>query len=336
MNLLSLVEHVTGAEFKWQARKDGGEYGGPCPFCHDGTDRFRVWPNHPQTPMWWCRVCGKHGGSILLMTQLYQLSVPQAKERLLEMGYQLDEQPYEPRREKKVTVLAPSEADLRQFVFDVNAVYAWHKEHRQKAIDYFSQWQLTPEDVDRHWLGYGSYNNGQGYSIPHWWLDHYGNYILKGVKFRHETTDPKRRFSTVTNSLTRGIWNPRWVSNPDGTREGPILNHLFILEAEKDAALLDGYGYPAVALFPEAAWMHYMPVVLRNVIQPIIVYDEDGGKGLERALTIADYLKTRPILASTHEWQIKSPSDLAKEYGRNAIHDWVRSLKLDITTYESN
>lgn len=332
MNLLSLVEHVTGAEFKWQARKDGGEYGGPCPFCHEGTDRFRVWPDHPQTPMWWCRICGEHGGSILLMTKLYQLSVPQAKERLHDLGYHLDERPFEPRH--KVKTPPPSEADLRQFVFDVQTVYEWHTNHRQTAIDYYSQWGLTAEDVDRHWLGYNEEKNA--YTIPHWWIDGQGNYLLKGVKFRHETTDPKRRFSTVTGSLTRGVWNPKWVSNPDGTRQGPVINYLFILEAEKDAALVDGYGYPAVALFPETIWLSYMPVVLGNVIQPIIVYDEDGGKGLERALTIANYLKTRPILASTREWNTKSPSDLAKEHGRNAVHDWVRSLQLDITPYESN
>jgi DNA primase len=36
----------------------GGEFAGPCPFCHDGHDRFRV---QPQTGLWFCRQCSPPG-----------------------------------------------------------------------------------------------------------------------------------------------------------------------------------------------------------------------------------------------------------------------------------
>src|SRR4051812_37366100 len=44
------------------ASTDGGEYGGPCPFC-GGDDRFRVWPNADH-PHYWCRACGRRGDAI--------------------------------------------------------------------------------------------------------------------------------------------------------------------------------------------------------------------------------------------------------------------------------
>lgn len=45
----------------------GGEWAGPCPFCRDGRDRFRVWPcstRHGGKGRWWCRRCGAKGDAI--------------------------------------------------------------------------------------------------------------------------------------------------------------------------------------------------------------------------------------------------------------------------------
>jgi DNA primase len=47
------------------AATNGGEYAGPCPFCHAGDDRLRVWPSPPSgTGRWWCRVCDRCGDAI--------------------------------------------------------------------------------------------------------------------------------------------------------------------------------------------------------------------------------------------------------------------------------
>jgi DNA primase len=48
----------------------GGEYAGPCPFC-GGTDRFRVWPEHPSgKARWWCRQCSRWGDHADLLRAL--------------------------------------------------------------------------------------------------------------------------------------------------------------------------------------------------------------------------------------------------------------------------
>jgi hypothetical protein len=333
MNLLSLVEQMTGAEYKRWSKKDGGEFSGPCPFC-GGDDRFRIWPYHPGTPMWWCRQCGKKGGSVALMIQKHGVTAKKAKEMLMDMGYPLDSTDTE-RYEKKERILpAPSKHDFGEFVGTIEMVEHWHNTGKEQAAEYLTQFGLTMQDVERHQFGWAYYQGVGRLIIPHWWIDENGNYILKGIKFRVMTDNKKFRFSAVDGSITRGVWNPKWVSNPDRTRNGPILNYVFILEAEKDAALLDGLGYPAVSYHPETAWNQHLNHVYHNVIMPIIAYDEDGGKGLNRALQIAECLKSRPAIVSTKAWNVKSPSDLAQDYGRDAVVEWINSLKLEIEPYE--
>jgi len=68
------------------AAKDGGEYWGACPFCGDGgkgrnSDRFHVWPK-AQTPRYWCRDCEKNGDAIQYVRERFNLSYPEALDRL--------------------------------------------------------------------------------------------------------------------------------------------------------------------------------------------------------------------------------------------------------------
>lgn len=62
VNLLDLIGRDT--TLKRVASTNGGEYAGPCPFC-GGTDRLRVWPDHPDGKgRFWCRRCEKGGDAI--------------------------------------------------------------------------------------------------------------------------------------------------------------------------------------------------------------------------------------------------------------------------------
>lgn len=60
-DLLTLIGH--DVPLRKIAATHGGEFAGPCPFCHAGVDRFRVWPNAAR-PGWWCRHCEKGGDAI--------------------------------------------------------------------------------------------------------------------------------------------------------------------------------------------------------------------------------------------------------------------------------
>lgn len=331
MNLLSLVEQMTGVEFKFHSKTGGGIYVGPCPFC-GGDDRFTVWIQGKVIPHWWCRQCEEKGGSLKLYSKFNGCTIREAEERLREMGYPIDNETssYTPgQRTSKPKPLPPSKSDLIAFHGTIEDVERWHQEGREKAIAYYGQWGISEDAVDAHLLGYSQEHNG--YSIPHWWLEG-DKYILRGVKFRHITDDHKRRFSTLPDSITRGTFNMQYVSNPDGTREGPVLDYVLIVEAEKDAILLEDMGYPAISYLPEIASDAYLDYMLHNVIQRIIIYDADGGRGMNRAIKLTNLLRTRPTMVSTEQFWQKSPSDVVKAYDRDVLDLWLRdTLEIDPT-----
>ena len=68
---------------KRKASTSGGEYAGPCPRC-GGDDRFRVWPDHPEsdTGRFWCRQCEWSGDGIDYLRDLRGLSFKDACEEL--------------------------------------------------------------------------------------------------------------------------------------------------------------------------------------------------------------------------------------------------------------
>ena len=62
LNGLTLIESDTELKMVARTREHGDEYAGPCPFC-GGTDRFHVWPDHPDGLRWRCfgRRTGRNG-----------------------------------------------------------------------------------------------------------------------------------------------------------------------------------------------------------------------------------------------------------------------------------
>lgn len=66
-------------ELKYVARTNGGEYAGACPFCGDGNDRFRVWPERAS---YWCRICGQAGDAINYLRDKRGFSFVDAKREL--------------------------------------------------------------------------------------------------------------------------------------------------------------------------------------------------------------------------------------------------------------
>ncbi|MFU2210796.1 primase-helicase zinc-binding domain-containing protein [Solidesulfovibrio sp. C21] len=80
MNLLDLIP----AGLKYVSGTSGGEWAGPCPWCA-GTDRFRVWPDHPSGATggrFLCRGCGRQGDGIQFLRDMDGLSYPEACKRM--------------------------------------------------------------------------------------------------------------------------------------------------------------------------------------------------------------------------------------------------------------
>lgn len=61
------------------ASTGGGEWAGPCPFCREGEDRFRVWPNEG-IGRYYCRRCEHRGDAINYLVDIGQIDRKEAYE----------------------------------------------------------------------------------------------------------------------------------------------------------------------------------------------------------------------------------------------------------------
>lgn len=81
IDLVALIEK--DVQLDLVARTNGGEWAGPCPFCGEGVDRFRVWPKHPGgRGRWWCRRCERSGDAIDYVQARQQVGFREALEIL--------------------------------------------------------------------------------------------------------------------------------------------------------------------------------------------------------------------------------------------------------------
>lgn len=82
MNLLDIT--ILAGTLKHVAGNSGGEFAGPCPKC-GGTDRFRVWPDHPSGAAggkFYCRGCGWSGDGIAFLMEHEGMKYPEACRQL--------------------------------------------------------------------------------------------------------------------------------------------------------------------------------------------------------------------------------------------------------------
>lgn len=93
IDLVALIG--TNTPLKQVARTKGGEFAGPCPFCGEGDDRFRVWPTPPDgKPHYWCRQCRRRGDAIQYLMDRDGRSFQSACTLLGLGGYRSSAQPH--------------------------------------------------------------------------------------------------------------------------------------------------------------------------------------------------------------------------------------------------
>lgn len=326
MNLIELITSLSGYEY---SSKRGVEFVGPCPFCLDGTDRFHIWLSGKIGAHYWCRVCGRTGGSIKFVMQLKGMDYHKTIEYLKSVDYDLSElsQDVKEWNKKDIYIPAPTKESECHVALDYSVIQKYHEAGRFKAYNYLKQWGLSLRAIDTHMFGWSIEINAL--TIPHFWIEN-DQYYVKGLKFRHMTNEHSHRFSQVTGGSLSGFWDTKGLlSNPDGSRIGSTLDYVFITEAEKDAALLIDLGYNAVSYLRDIRWNQHINTCLQNVIQPIIVADVDEKRqGQFSALQVQSYIKSHSIIVATDKENIKSPSDLAARDGVDAIHEWVKRLKI--------
>ncbi len=77
MNILECAREV-GLSPKRVASTNGGEYASACPACHEGVDRFRMWPDQGR---YWCRQCQASGDIIQFCRDFLGLTFQEACHR---------------------------------------------------------------------------------------------------------------------------------------------------------------------------------------------------------------------------------------------------------------
>lgn len=160
IDLLSMTLHDT--LLKRKGGTNGGEWAGACPFC-GGTDRFLVWPHHPQGPRWWCRGENKGGDAIEYVMRRDNVSFKDALVSL-NLTHQIPSRPYRPPR--------PTLSKPRQHVGKTKDWIAlndraWQAAARQfadqaseriydhpSALQYLFDRGFTETTIAFYWLGY--------------------------------------------------------------------------------------------------------------------------------------------------------------------------------------
>lgn len=151
IDLVSLLEQNTGFRATGSAnnRLNGTEYWGMCPFCGTGDDRLHVFPYAPK-PHWWCRVCGKTGDHIDILTSFRGMSYLEACTELgvspgesiqHETSLFYDEDP-PPKKWQ----------EMGRALIDRAENYLWTKGHH--ALSYLLKRGFTEETIKNARLGY--------------------------------------------------------------------------------------------------------------------------------------------------------------------------------------
>lgn len=86
MNIIDILEELGYRPGRVSAT-NGGEYASPCPYCQEGHDRFKSWPdksneNGYKGGRFWCRRCENRGDAITLLCDLQGLTYKEACEKL--------------------------------------------------------------------------------------------------------------------------------------------------------------------------------------------------------------------------------------------------------------
>jgi DNA primase len=153
---------------KKAAGTDGGEYAGPCPFCKDGEDRFRVWPTPAQgKPRYWCRQCGKRGDAIQYLRDHDHLSYAEALEQL---GLQPKNAPVAVHPQLAEPVEAPFPAwQAAAAPFVATCINALWSTPEPTALEWLRRRNFTDERIRAALLGYNdadTYQDRAAWGLP--------------------------------------------------------------------------------------------------------------------------------------------------------------------------
>lgn len=266
---MTLKELINGR--KPSATTRGGEYGLPCPFCGDGRDRFRVWPNEPKGGSYWCRQCRKGGDGISFVRETEGLSFPEALERLGRTGKGS-------RQSRVAAEVRPVFGGQEYKIPDQDLADRYHQAiwENPAVLEFLQRRNISEESIRKFKLGFMRDKGEDWLSIPH-----YEGGRLVNIKFR-SLPPAKKTFKRLPDS--RSV-----LFNGDVISKSP--EEIIIAEGEIDAISLIQAGFPKTVSGTtgcdafDPAWIDQ----LKNVKKVFIAYDPDdpgqkGARALARRL----------------------------------------------------
>ena len=316
------------------ATTSGGEWAGPCPEC-GGEDRFRVWPEHPEsdTGRFWCRQCDWSGDGINYLQELRGLSFREACEEL-RVTYKLEAPKGRAQRRQRRSSHRPKASSRRR---DNPASAAWQERARelvyeaherlfsaegQRARDYLDERGLSELVLREAGIGYlpeDSYEDPKRWSLQRKkdvWLP-------RGILLPY-WTDPDR---IVKLKIRRQKGKPRYIQVPGGDTKALYLQSkvragepLVLCEGEIDAlsvweATEGAYAAVATGGTSGARLVQWQArIAMASIV--LVAFDADEA-GDEKARWWMDRLsnakRARPLQQDVNEMLVK----------RDNVLEWI-------------
>jgi DNA primase len=235
-----------------KASTHGGEWGSSCPFCNEGKDRLRVWPQEKTGILpgrFWCRQCGHKGDTALLLMEFRQVTFPEIAlvagraTHGMHTGFQSrHHQGWKPQER------SPPSPEWQDYV--LNSLIVPGRERRLQDVemwDHLSKRGFSEPSVHWHDLVYVTHpiQGGPTQETKNFWcpgrsivIPYYRDGQLYGVRARKldhlDTGSPK--YLTLPDSKTIPFIcsEKHWPESADDHSKKTLL----ILESEFDAMLV--------------------------------------------------------------------------------------------------
>lgn len=307
LDMLSVIGADT--QLKRVARNDGGEYAGPCPFC-GGSDRFHVWPDHPEGPRWRCfgskagrNGCGRGGDMLAYLVDRGDVT-PQEAGRLRGNGGEatvIQQQASRSTLDQSAPV-APQAPGAPPAVWREKARlfrgYCQEQLHGpagRAALDYLHGRGLT-DDTIRRW-GLGWHEKARERTARSWGLTGKPVWLLRGVTIPW-TVEGEAWHVKIRRFNDAGPMDKPGKKYARITGGAPTLYGLDFIAGKRVVVICEG-ELDAVLLWQEAG----------DLVDVVAI----GTKGAKVALPVLTYL-----VGASH-WLVALDNDAEREAG-----DWGR------------
>lgn len=274
-------------------KRTANEWSAACPFCGQGEDRFRFWPNEKN---FWCRRCDTRG----FVSDTNSL----AFDRETWLKWQTQEADRKHQEELKRLALLDRLSRENRTIF-------YHEQMKDRSFWYDKG--LLDETIDWFELGFccscPTAPGRESYTIPVMYMGK-----LYNIRHRLAVSDDKGKYRPEIAGLPAAMFNADTLKGPGGyvaLVEGEIKT-MCLLQAGISAV-----GIPGANTF-KSKWINLFP-------KTKIVYVALDPGAEEQALTIGRMFKAAGIPVRVCNFKTK-PDDFLI-IGENTIEDFMKVLR---------